>query len=800
MINTTSEQIVTVNSKLVSAYTIAIILSVLTMAATVVFICCRAKKSKEKKYVLTGLHILTLGTFIACFLCHLPFYFGDFEFRDGLILFRPVIMSIHTSLQAFVLGFNYRDLIEELSALPPVLNALYTLWVAILYVIAPILTLSNILSLFNDLKGELRIKINRRKTIYIFSELNERSLAAAASIARLYEESRRPAVPQSEDGGTNQNGANAQNAAKKTKPKKPLFVFTDCFVKDEEPDQDKMQAALNLKGICLKKDITHLNLRDHSCKIEFFLIGEDESENIEQAVKLNEIYKDAPNCSVYLYSSKPSAGYILDSLDKGKQNINSKSVIDKDAHRYLKDKKSALDMFSLEDCYYIRRVNIVDAFTTQALCDRHLMEQLSRQAKEYHRISIMIVGLGEYGKYFLKNALWLYQLYGCTLNIQVIDAKDKDLLHKSIAKEMPGVAECIVDSADDSCLRYYAAREGGDCRFDIRVYHGVQCDFSDPEELFKKLMNKPNAHAENFFDIQAVFITLGDDNKNIEAAVELRRTIDRIKTVSDKPAKKVADEIPMIYSVVYDNKTAKNLSLSVDGSKDDHKKGIINFNNVPYHIHFIGQMSHHFTYSIITMMKEREMRAIGHHFGWIYNEIALRKWFHPDQDFLNNADQTTKDMLADFQRRMQEDFVKNHGGKEEWNDSFLYFDPPKTPDPFDPENLNPEAITQTVRSYADFEYYRDSSVAKEIYCKEIRDRYYSDYFGGLDTKKQHREAIKEICSCPKCEALRINEHIRWNAYMIAHGFRCSAVRNDRAKMHCNIKPWKELPLSDKYKD
>ena len=775
-------------------YVLFLLLSILTVLTTGVISYIRSRLRKKKRFVLTGLHVMTIGTFLACFLIHLPFYLRGYFFGDDLIYSRPLVMSAHSTLQAFVLGFNYSDIIKELPDISPFWHAFYTGWLAALYVFAPLLTLSNILSLFNDLRGELKIRRNKRKTLYIFSELNEKSIAVAESIA-----DRNKALKKE------RKKLGFKKRKECEKPRKSLFVFTDCYIKNEEIDQDLLQAAQNLKAVCVKKDVTQLKLKKNKYKIEFFLIGDNENENIEQTIKLNDEYKTSDKCSVYVYSSAPGAGLILDSLDKGEKNISKRSVDNSSARDYLKDKESALKMFSLEKCYYIRRVNIVDAFTAKALTDEQLMTHISKQAKEKHEISIMIVGLGTYGMYFLKNALWLYQLYGCCLNIRVLEAKDKETLHKIISKEIPAVASCLSKKKNSRYLRYRSVKEGGDCQFDIRIYHSIDCEYADMEELFAKQAKNPESHPETFFDIRAIFVTLGDDSKNIKTAVEMRRVIDRISGIKDKSVKKLPDELPMIYSVVYDNKTSSNLNSGKT------KNGLINFNDVPYHIHFIGQMADHFNYSVITDMKEREKRAIVHHFGWIYNEAALRKWFRPDPAFVAEADQTTKDMLTAFHEEMKQYFKEKEGRgkddkedkiKEDWNDKYLYDseNPVNFNNIYDPQNLIPEYIIKLVRNYADYEYYRDSSVSKEFYCSEIRDKYYSDYFTDLDEKFEHRETIKEVCSCPTCLAQRINEHMRWNAYMAANGYRYNKDRNDRARMHCNMIPWEDLPASDRYKD
>ena len=50
------------------------------------------------------------------------------------------------------------------------------------------------------------------------------------------------------------------------------------------------------------------------------------------------------------------------------------------------------------------------------------------------------------------------------------------------------------------------------------------------------------------------------------------------------------------------------------------------------------------------------------------------------------------------------------------------------------------------------------------------------------------------------EKLKEQEHRRWNAYMRSEGFIYNAKRFDLGKMHSDIRPYSELPSSEKNKD
>ena len=775
--------------------------SVILFTAAVIFAVYRWKKSSDKKNILTSLRILTLGTFISCFVIHLPFYYyGKYYFGDPSSFIRPIILSIHSTLQAFVLGFNFKDLLQDLPELNGSLNMCYTFWVSFLYIVAPILTLTNILSLFNAFLSELRIKRNyfRRRPLCVFSEMNEQSIAIAQSIEKSYEDLRK------------------DKKNKRQKPRKPLLVFTDFYPKDDEPDQNMLQSAQNLKAVCVKTDITHLKLAKKRYPIEFYIIGRDDSENMEQAIKLNDEYKDSSKCSVYVYSSKPNAGYILDTIDKGELTVTSRSLTKENAKGFLENRESANSAYSINDSYYyIRRVNVVDAFTVKALTDKNLTQSLSEQAKAEKTVSVMIVSLGLYGTSFLKNALWLYQMKGCTLKLHIIESENKETLRDRIAKEMPGLAALFVKDETEESLLHYRSDDDGDCRFDICVYHSVDCESSNLNDLILQQNRfapagspKDEKSPNRFTDVRAAFVTLGDDNKDIETAVILRGLFDKIKSVRDKDMKNDPNEQPLIYSIVYDNRTAQNLNCGSTDKAGGSDKGIICYNGVPYHIHFIGRMSEHYHYDTIREMKQHEFNAIYHHVEWIHNESDLRDCFRTDADSI--GDENTRRKLRQFRQEMQEYFNSSCGGREEWNDAFFYYTDEELealkakdePIIYDKDKIIVSAVAGTIRSYDRFEYFRDSSVAKETYCKIIRGDAFRDYFSASFGADDHitEKPYTKICSCDRCLAFRESEHMRWNAYMIAKGYRYDPIRNDRAKTHPDIQPWQNLPVPDRYKD
>lgn len=184
-------------------------------------------------------------------------------------------------------------------------------------------------------------------------------------------------------------------------------------------------------------------------------------------------------------------------------------------------------------------------------------------------------------------------------------------------------------------------------------------------------------------------------------------------------------------------------------------------------------------------MKLRENKAIWRHFEWIKSEESLRACYRCDLSSVK--DPQTREMLEAFRKEMKDHFDTRCGGRETWGDDYLYQDGEPVP----------AYVMDSILSYTNFEYYRNSSIAREIH-QELLKQYFPAYFDAFDPQHRHRDI--PVCSCEKCRTQRITEHMRWNAYMSVNGYIYSDKRSDRAKTHNDLTLWQELDAPEKYKD
>lgn len=886
-------------------------------------------------------YIAGMGLFLlASWLILMPVY----AYGSDLDQIQTAVTAFNTALQEFTINFGAREILEIAERAYP--HMWMQFYLSFFIVASPILTVGALLSLAKDFFTNIRLWFLRFKgsiSIFVFSELNAESAALAESIRTEiggeYQktldlpEIKEPEPEKKADGSASGKKAetpdNKENSApdaqtptpdKKAELKKKLYrcrvrlrewrinrktnhflkkhvllVFTDVHTTEEEQLAELLGQVNSMGGLTVKKDITRLKLfrrfRSKTYagirfgKRSFFIIGKDETENMEHMIRLNEKYRKFRDDSVIVFSSSPTAGYILDTLDKGANTLNpevAKAIGIPDGKEKVKasDKENAADapdpdtpnapgkekesdknpvkayleqmqeensrwearrkaavrekldkkypaaprkkeekqedgaqpqapaedkkepadpqeqksLSCVDNCYYIRRYDCINELAVRTLKDDDLVGNLFCSDSENRTIRVMIVGLGLYGEAFLKNAFWLYQVYGYDLCISVIDAAESTTLKAKIHRLMPEVAKTLTDDQDTSCLHYSRTedRDAGECCYDIRIYPSVDCTSPDLEELFRR--DKDDAEKDDAYDAlcgsQIVLVALGEDEKNIEAAVDLRRRFDRLKGVEIEFAKDEPDESPLIYSVVFDDRTVHNLNST------ESKGGIVDHKEEPYHIRFIGQLSDQYNYAHLKALRETESRAVFRHFEWITHEISMCECYH-------DAANSDNDEMVQYRADIEAYFKEQNKAITEANKR-------RTAHKRKPKDLKdlgtwtvkeiygrqtPEGILQSIAQYTSYEYYRNSSIARAIHQDMLAGNL-DRYFDSLSTEG-HIES--KICSCKRCVARKKTEHIRWNAYMRAGGYRYGD-RNDRAKVHNDLVPWEQLDVIERHKD
>lgn len=417
------------------------------IASSIYFIALLANKYKHGRF-LTPLYVLFTGCFAAVLTLMLPLIDLSFIPKDVNSVLRGVarfILAMHNTLQVFTIDIEAQDILESIQSALPGFTA-YFMMMSFLMILCPLLTLSFILSLVKNISAYLRLFMSYRRDWYVFSELNNKSIALARDLRKNH--------------------------------KKAAIIFTDVFGKDEEKSYELIEEAKEICAICFKKDIVTINLRQHYKKTQtvFFTIGVDETENVDQALKLINIYKNSVNIRLFVFSKSVYGEILLTKADKG--NVK------------------------------VRRINEVRSLVNRLLYERgeELFENAKPLADGTKKVSCVIVGLGQHGTQMLKALTWYCQMDGYSVEIDAFEL-DKN------AEDRFSVQAPELMSKD-----YNGVFVPEEAEYTIRIHSG----YDVTTKRFADVVSKLN-------DATYVFISLGSDEANITTAVEMRVLFERMK-------------------------------------------------------------------------------------------------------------------------------------------------------------------------------------------------------------------------------------------------------------------------------
>lgn len=418
--------------------------SVIALVLSVAFAVVRASKYKRGG-VLTPFNIVFGGVFVAVFACLLPIYDGILADTAGGSL-KTIAFSLHNTLQIFTINAERDIILEGISCPEAWLSAVYSVYLSLAFIVAPFLTFGFLLSLFKNVSAFFGYVLHFFRDVYIFSALNEKSVSLGADIKKNH--------------------------------KRAVIVFTDIFENHDGVPSELMERAKGLRAICFKKDILAINFKIHSAKsnIVFYAMGEDEAKNIDQSLKLIDLYRERENTRLFIFASGVAGELLLTKADKGKLKV--------------------------------RRVNEV-----RSLVNRILFEQgheLFEKAKELpggdKKISAVIVGLGGHGTEMLKALSWYCQMDGYHVEIDAFDADEKaEDRFMALAPEL--MSE-----------KYNGVVLPGEAEYTIRIHSGLDVTTKSFADEIARLT-----------DATYVFISLGSDEMNIRTAVDLRMLFERMK-------------------------------------------------------------------------------------------------------------------------------------------------------------------------------------------------------------------------------------------------------------------------------
>ncbi len=321
-------------------------------------ISCFSSKIKSSGYTI---YVLVAGVFLSASIGFFPIYKDYFGGGEWATL-KSVFLSFHNAIRLFVIDADFTFVQDSSAITSTSLGTLYLAYMSVLFLIAPFFTFGFILMFLRNLLSIIRYKLKFFKEIYVFSELNERSLAFAKDL--------------------------------KNNNKKRVIVFCDVFENNEEKSFELTDEAKKVGAICFKKDIVNVNFKFHSNgkALCFFAIGENPKENINQAIKIRANYGDVPNTHLYVFSGGRESELLLASSGSEKMKI-----------RRVSEAQALIN----SDLYNNPKKIFSNCITTTERGDK--------------KISAIVVGMGDYGLEMVKTLTWFCQMDGYFVDINAFD-------------------------------------------------------------------------------------------------------------------------------------------------------------------------------------------------------------------------------------------------------------------------------------------------------------------------------------------------------------------------------------------
>ena len=451
------------------------------------------RTGRSSAQILTPFRVVAAAIAIAIYILTLPTVTGTGD--NPMSVSNRIFGALYITFQVFVANLNIGDILNTFRTATDVCTRVQAAYTIVLVAIAPLIAIGFVLTFLQTFAAHIRYLIHPFREVNIFSELNERSIALARSI---HEENHRH-KPKTAD----------------------LIIFTEVILANNEPSMELIGQARELGALCFKHDISSLPLRLHStrARIRFFLMGDDDERNLEDAVHI--INDTSLRRGPFRRFCSRLYGRVFrrdEDDDKGNEQKNT------DLYLFSSTVESELALQYRPGGVHVRRID----FTREMVYDwlwrtpiddkgkvrpagRDLFDNAIKHEDGSKTISAVILGLGGYGTQMLKALSWYCQMddkdgsYRLTVN-----AYDKDgAAEGRFRDDCPELAQC-----PHTDIALGPPRQ--DAWYDITVHSNVDVT----SHAFYEKLDKLSA-------ITFVFVALGDDSLNLAVAAKLRTWLAR---------------------------------------------------------------------------------------------------------------------------------------------------------------------------------------------------------------------------------------------------------------------------------
>lgn len=339
-------------------------INVAILAGIILGGCLIRGMQKKKKLPLYG--IIVVGFVAAVFMwCWEALYLD--KGGSGVQSVCNFFLAVQSTFRIFAMDFDFTFFDALMQSEDALVKTVYAVYTSVLLAVAPILTLSIILSFFHEVAACFRILFGFRRRFFVFSELNAETLAIAKSCKQE---------------GKNNN-------------QKVLIIFTDVYKDSIETMAEMLEEAQALDAVCVKKDILSVNyfIRWKKQLCEFFILGQNENENVKHTLSLVKEYYNCSNVKVYLFSECKVEKILINAM----------------IHPDMKMKVRCINLKQNLIYNYLYKNNLYSYAQTQA------------NPNEKEMLSIGIAGDGTYTRELIKALIWYGQLPEYNLQIHIFD-------------------------------------------------------------------------------------------------------------------------------------------------------------------------------------------------------------------------------------------------------------------------------------------------------------------------------------------------------------------------------------------
>jgi hypothetical protein len=417
-------------------------IALVIFAISFLFFLVRALSKYKSGRLLTPSKILFGGVILSGFVLYLPILFSSFEGKNSSG-FDKVAASLYQMIRMFIIEGDFEDIADNVTQGAGICPAAYTAFFSILFIVSALLTFGFVLSFFRNASAYRRYFFHYTRDVFVFSQLNEKSCMLAQSLSAT---------------------------------KGRLLVFTNVDDQLQEQGDKLVENARELGAICFKKDIISMNFAAHKKRRElnFFLISEDQTENVDQAIKLLPTLVNRNAANLYVFSTQVEAEMLLTR-----------------AYNELADNTKVK----------VRRINEVQSLILNNLYENGY-EKLFKSAYDdgtgVKRINAVVIGMGQHGTEMTKALTWVCQMDGYLPEIHTFDIDP--MAEERFASQCPELME-FSGKLDIP----------GETTYTLSIHSGVDVDTATFDRLVAALPKTTY-----------VFVALGNDEKNIATAVKLR--------------------------------------------------------------------------------------------------------------------------------------------------------------------------------------------------------------------------------------------------------------------------------------